>query len=154
MLAANVDPLALYGAVVASAGILLALGSLLWQMVTWQADRRTKVRVEISLGLITFGSRSQEAVFITVTNQSQHGVTIGSVGFEMQNGGGNWAVLPLAPNGSTIPGPVAARDSGTTWWLFSDLRAAHLDITKPLVARALLTGGERFLSKRKTLLKG
>lgn len=143
--------LAIYGAVVATVSIVLAIGSLVWQVYSWWHDRRTNVKVRLSYAFLKFASQLEDVVMITVLNHSHHPVRINSVGLEVQDSSGRWAVSQMIPSGASIPGTIAPRASAETWWLLDEVRQAGFDLYKPLVARANASTGDRFRSKRTTL---
>jgi len=142
----QLDGIALYGAVVGSISIL-------WQVYSWRRDHSTKIKVEVSLGALTFGPKVEKAVIITAVNDSRHPIRINSAGLETQDRSGNWAVKPLVPNGAGIPGTIQPNDSAQTWWFWEEFEEAGFDPHKPLVARVMAGNGQRFRSKRQPLFK-
>jgi hypothetical protein len=140
----NLDPIAVYGAVVAT----FALG---WQAYAWHRDRATNVEVKLGNALLTFGTDVREAALVTVVNRSRHAIRVDSLGLELQDGSGRTAFQPYAVPGATIPGTVPALDSGGTWWGFDELVEAGFDPYRPIVARVTLSTGERVRSKSTAL---
>ena len=143
--------LALYGAIVGTVSIVLGGGSLAWQIYSWRQDRRTRVAVRLANGFLG-GGAVQALLTITAVNYSAHPVTVNSVGLESQDGSKQWALLPMVP-GSTIPGVIKARDSGSTWVVVEDASRVGLDLFKPLIGRVDLSTGQTFQSKRTVLRK-
>ena len=147
------NQLAVYGAITATVAILLSGASLAWQVYSWRRERVTDIKVEVSLGFLTFGPQVEQAVFITASNRSEHAIRINSAGLGSQDGSGNWAIQPMAPNGATIPGTVQPHDSAQTWWLWEAFEAAGFDPHKPVVGRVVAGNGEKFRSKPRPLFK-
>jgi hypothetical protein len=144
------DGLALYGAVVGTAAILLSAAALGWQVYSWRRDRSTSVEVKLSNGFLTFGPRLEAAVMITAVNHSRHPVKINPAGLKRQDRSELWAIKTVVPSGAGLPGVVAPGDSADTWWFLGEIGGAGLDLYKPLIAR-VTTGTGSFESKPTTL---
>jgi hypothetical protein len=149
-----VDGLALYGAIVGSVSILLAGGSLGWQIYTWRRDRGTKVEVKLSNAILGLPIGPTEAVIITAINHSRHPIRINSTGLELQDGSRNWSILPYVQAGAGLPGTIQPNDSADTWWFLDDIKKVGIDLRKPLVAKVVAGNDQRFRSKPQTLRTG
>lgn len=147
----KVDGLALYGAVVGSVSILLAVVSLGWQIYSWRRERSTNIEVKVSNAILNLPAGPSEAVLITAINRSRHPIRINSAGLELQDGSGHWSIKPVIPNGAGVPGVIPPDDSADTWWFVEEVEQAKFDLYKPLVARVSAGNGMRFRSKPVTL---
>ena len=134
----NLDPLAAYGAVVAT-------GAVAWQVYTWRRDRETRVVVELGNAFIGIRDEPVEVALIKVTNLSAHKIRTHSAGLEMQDGSRNWLVQSSARG--DVPGVIESLDSAVTWWTIDEVKQAGFDLYKPVCARVSLATGQRFRSK-------
>ena len=99
------DVLAVYAAVVATAGIG-------WQAYTWWRDRTVKVAVDVSYG--TPVSSGEDLVFITVTNESTFPVSWTQAGMDLQDGTARFALVGLGDKvaaGFELPAVIPSLDS-------------------------------------------
>ena len=138
----SLDPLAAYGAVVAT-------GAIGWQVYAWRRDRETKVLVELGNAFIGIGGEPVEVALITVINLSAHKIRTNSAGLEMQDGSRNCLVQPSSRG--DVPGMIDSLDSAVTWWTIDEVKQAGFDLYKPIVARVNLSTGKRLRSKRRPL---
>lgn len=138
----SLDPLAAYGAVVAT-------GAVAWQVYAWRRDRETKVVVELGNAFIGIRDEPVEVALIRVTNLSGHKIRAHAAGLEMQDGSRNWLVQPSVRG--DVPGIIESLDSAVTWWTVDEVRQAGFDLYKPICARVNLADGQRFRSKATAL---
>jgi hypothetical protein len=137
------DIIAGYAAVVAT----VALG---WEIWSARQARRPQVEVRLYNALLTFiGADPPWAAQIEVRNRGDLPVRVTSVGFNVQDGSGQTVVITQMQPGATLPGDIRPRDSGFTYLLIEHM--APLDPTRPLVAWASLSTGERIYSRPVTL---
>ena len=140
------DMLAVYAAVVATAGIG-------WQAYTWWRDRTVKVAVDVSYG--TPVSSGEDLVFITVTKESTFPVSWTQAGMDLQDGTARFALVGLGDKvaaGFELPAVIPSLDSHRTAVEASKAVTWGFDLYRPVVAQVRLGRGGVFKSKPKTLL--
>jgi hypothetical protein len=141
-----IDGLAVYAAVVATAGIG-------WQAYTWRQDRAVMVTVEVGYGITSEGSA--DLVLVTLTNSSRFDVRWTQAGIDLQDGSKQFAMIGLGDKvarGFELPKVVKPRDSSETAIEAPTLKEWGVDLYRPLVAQARLGTGQVFKSRPKTLL--
>lgn len=137
---------AVYGAVVSTIALLVAGGSLAWQVHQWR--QRGEARADVSWCLGVVGPAPEHGLpepapvlSITVVNRDDVPVNVSMLGLVVQDGSGDqWVKFRPAP-WDTLPGRVAARDTGTQFITVADLEKDGFDLDKPIVAFASLSTG-------------
>jgi hypothetical protein len=130
---------------------LLAVTSLVWQLIGWQRRRRRRVEVEVRLGLPIYQQGGGDwSVFIEVFNQTDHPVRWVSAALELPDG--RRLYLLQQPPGGELPAVLQPHDSHQTWTRCRELEHGGLDLTDPVVAMAKLDTGEVLRSPRRRLV--
>ena len=139
--------------VLGALGVLLTAVGVGHQL--WKARRRKRpdVEVKISYALLNFPTGAVGAVLLEVLNHSDHPIRVAGVGFDLQDGSGRTLQLAAIPPGATIPGEIAAHDSGQTWIIAdSDVGEMPVDLFRPLVGWVRLSTNEKIRAKVRTLM--
>jgi hypothetical protein len=136
---------------IAIGATLLALLSLALQLRGALGRRSRTVRTEVRLGLPIYQQGGGEwAVFVEVSNDSQHPVRWVSAALEARDGRAMY--LLQQPAGGELPAVIGPRESHATWARCSDLERSGLDLGEPLAAVVKLASGETMRSKRRRLV--
>ena len=137
--------------VIALLAALLAVLSLGWQIGAALAGRRRqRIDVEARLGLPVYGQgRGRWAVFIEVTNGSDHPIRWVSAALELRDG----RVLYLMehPPGGELPSVIGPRDSHHTWVECDEVERQGVDLHEPIAAAAKIATGEVHRSRPRRL---
>jgi hypothetical protein len=133
-------------------GFVVAALSLGWQIRTAVIERQTRVRIALSRArLWPTGGVKDELLVFTAVNESSHPVRITKVGIDFEG----HAVPGMSsfwgweqPPGTTIPGLVAARDSGlaTTVLRVGDRYVAGIEPDGKIRGYVYTGDGSRFES--------
>jgi hypothetical protein len=130
---------------------LLAALSLGWQIGSALARRdRHRIDVEARLGLPVYGQgRGRWAVFIEVTNGSDHPIRWVSASLELRDG----RVLYLMeyPPGGELPAVIQPQDSHLTWVDCEEVERQGVDLHEPIAAAAKMATGEVYRSRPRRL---
>jgi len=103
--------------------------------------------------LLNFPTGAVGVVLLEVLNHSDHPIRVAGVGFDLQDGSGRTLQLAAIPPGATIPGEIAAHDSGQTWIIAdSDVGEMPVDLFRPLVGWVRLSTNEKIRAKVRTLM--
>lgn len=140
---------------VAIVAVVIATGSLLWQVFQWIHARRPHIEVEVQASFLVFGSDLVDAVTVKAINRSDHAVRVGSLGLYTQDGSGR-TIQPVFQEvpGATIPGVVASHDAGESYFELGELEShpqAPFDRYRPLSGWVTLATGETITSKPRTI---
>jgi hypothetical protein len=135
--------------IIAIVGAVTGVLALAWRIWEWFDARRP--RVSVTWGFGVWGGPTAprlQIVHITVVNKSDHRIRVEGFGFEVPDGSG--AKLALIENstlvGSTLPGLIAAHDSGTAY-VEIDLIQPRLNLTRRTQAYATTSAHGTFRSK-------
>lgn len=94
------DQLALCGAIIAAASLVISLLSFLVAYLTYRRDR-SNITVQISQGFLAYRtSLSEPVVFVTAMNTGRRTVTLNSAGLALSSGDNMAFIRPL---GDTLP---------------------------------------------------
>jgi hypothetical protein len=133
--------------VVAICGIGLACLVFGAQIVRLSLARRTRVKLEVTLGVLPQDGRPPtHTVIVTALNRGSHPVRVRSVGIDLQESSVGLAGFDSFPGG-TLPGVIQAHESGSVHLRLADLREKGIDVNAPIVGRVQLASGEIVLSK-------
>jgi hypothetical protein len=148
----NAQTLAAYATVL---GVLLVIAGGLWRWWTWRQEHRTLVSVKVAIGFLTFGPKLVDAVILTVFNNSSHPVRVTGVGLQANDGTKRQLVQITHEPGAGIPGTVAPRDQGQTWFKKAEIdNRGGIDVYRPVRGYAMLADRDRPIwSKRRALMK-
>jgi hypothetical protein len=139
------------GWIVAGYAAVVSTASLAWQVWSWHLARRNRVEVKVEAALLGLDDGEMvDAVSVEVVNRSDHAVRVTGVGLDLQDGSGHQMHQMHVPPGATLPGTVASRDSGSTFFLAEDIKQeAEIDIYGPIAGCVHLSTGETVKSKPK-----
>jgi hypothetical protein len=132
--------IAVYAAIVGTAGLV-------WQVTSWYLDRRTRVKVDIEIGVLV--PQGHDTVTVKAVNQSGHTVQVLNAYLLLQDGSGRRLTPMQVPPGATIPGTVEPHGVVSTYFLRDELPA--IDLYAALVAQVDTADGV-FESPPRTLL--
>ena len=137
--------------VIALLAALLAAVSLGWQIGAALAGRRRqRIEVEARLGLPVYGQgRGRWAVFIEVTNGSEHPIRWVSASLELRDG--RVLFLMESPPGGELPAVVQPHDSHHTWVDCEEVERQGVDLHEPIAAAAKMATGEVYRSRPRRL---
>lgn len=137
------------GWIVAGYAAIVSTASLAWQVWSWHLARSNRVTVVVKAALLTFDNGElADAVSVEVINRSDHAVRVTGVGLFLQDGSGRQMHQMEMPAGATLPGPVASRDSGSTFFLAEDIaKEAGIDVYGAITGWVHLSTGETIKSK-------
>jgi hypothetical protein len=137
------------GWVVAGYAAIVSTASLAWQVISWHLARRNRVKVAVKAALLGFDNGEMvDAVCVEVVNRSDHAVRVTGVGLFLQDGSGRQLHQIREPPGATIPGTVAAHDSGSTFFTVEDIEDS-VDVYEAITGWVQLATGEMVRSKPK-----
>jgi len=136
---------------VALAAALLAAASLGWQLgSTLARRRRDRVDVEVRLGLPVYSQGGGRwAIFIEVTNGSEHPVRWVSAALELRDG--RTLYLMDHPPGGELPAVIQPRDSHHTWVDCAEVERQGVDLRQPVTAALKMDTGEAYRSRARRL---
>ncbi len=130
--------------VVALIGLVLAILSLFWQIVSWLLGFVTRVKVKLAFGVVG-GPQPFTAVVVTAINKSAHPIRVAGVYVYRQDGSGErYALVPR--DWEKLPGVVQPRDAENGHFDYDKLREDGVDFTRPLVASVMLATEKEFRS--------
>jgi hypothetical protein len=137
--------------VVALLAALLAAISLGWQIGSALGGRRRdKIQVEARLGLpVYIQGRGRWAVFIEVTNGSDHPIRWVSASLELRDG--RTLYLMEHPPGGALPAVIQPQDSHHTWVDCEEVERQGVDLHEPIAGAAKLAAGEVYRSPPRRL---
>jgi hypothetical protein len=131
------DVIAGYAAIVATA----ALG---WEVSKEIRSRRLKIEVEVTSEFFSVDDKPSWWARIEVRNHSDRPIRVESVGFDFQADLVKAVMIKDQEPGMTVPGVIAAHDSGFARFPKDKLDRYGVDTTQPLAGWARLSTGERF----------
>lgn len=134
--------LAVYAAVTATAGIG-------WQVFTWHRSHGTRLTVSLTQAIAA--PNGDYYIGVVVTNKSEHLVNIIGAGFNLQDGSGRTLPIIEPTPMCSIPGKVAARDSGSAFLLGDAAASVGLDAYHPMVGWVDTGAHGRIKSRPQTL---
>jgi hypothetical protein len=136
--------------IVSAAAALLALVSLLWQLLGSRRKRR-RIEVDVRLGLPIYQQGGGSwAVFVEVLNHTDHPARWVSASLELSDG--RRLYLMQQPPGGELPAVLQPHDSHQTWAPCHELERAGLDLSDRVVAITKLDTGELLRSPRRRLV--
>jgi hypothetical protein len=136
--------------IVAAAAALLALVSLLWQVLATRR-KRGRIEVDVRLGLPIYQQGGGSwAVFVEVLNHTEHPVRWVSASLELSDG--RRLYLMQQPPGGELPAVLQPHDSHQTWAPCHELERAGLDLSEPVFATAKMDSGALLRSPRRRLI--
>jgi hypothetical protein len=137
--------------IIAAYAAVIATGGLSWEIYKWRRTHKTKVRVALRNALMPYGDIPR-AISVEAINDNDHAIRATSWGLEANDGSGDDMVIVMPMPGSTLPGKVAAHDSGSGYSDYEEIDASpKIDFKRPAVAFVNLASGERVRSKPTTL---
>jgi hypothetical protein len=130
---------------------LLAVASLAWQLGAGMTRRRRdRVHVEARLGLPVYSQGGGRwAIFIEVTNESDHPVRWVSASLELSDS--RTLYLMEHPPGGALPAVIGPNDSHHTWVDCAEVERQGVDLHEPVTAVAKMATGEVHRSARRRL---
>jgi hypothetical protein len=137
--------------VIALIAALLAAISLGWQLgAALGRRRRDRIEVEARLGLPVYSQgRGRWAVFIEVTNGSDHPIRWVSAALELRDG--RTLYLMDHPPGGELPAVIQPHDSHHTWVACDEVERQGVDLREPIAAAAKMATGEVYRSRPRRL---
>jgi hypothetical protein len=137
--------------VVAGAAAVLALASLVLQLLASRRRKTQRVEVDVRLGLPIYQQGGGSwAVFIEVLNRTDHPVRWISAALELADG--RRLYLMQQPPGGELPAVLQPHDSHQTWMSCQELERAGLDLSDAVFATAKLDTGEILRSPQRQLV--
>jgi hypothetical protein len=135
----------------ALAAALLAAASLGWQLGSVLGRRRRdRVEVDVRLGLPVYSQGGGRwAIFIEVTNGSEHPIRWVSASLELQDG--RTLYLMDHPPGGDLPAVIQPHDSHHTWVDCAEVERQGVDLRQPVAAAAKTATGEVYRSRSRRL---
>jgi hypothetical protein len=139
------------GWIVAGYAAIVSTASLAWQVISWRLARKNRVKVIVKAALLGLDNGEMvDAVSVEAINRSDHAIRVTGVGLYLQDGSGRQMHQMHTPPGGTLPGAVASRDSGSTYFLAEDIgQEGGIDIYGPITGWVHLSTGETVKSKPK-----
>jgi hypothetical protein len=136
---------------IALAAALLAAASLGWQLgAALGRRRRDRIEVEVRLGLPVYSQGGGRwAIFIEVTNGSEHPIRWVSASLEL--GDGRVLYLMDHPPGGELPSVIQPHDSHHTWVDCAEVERQGVDLRQPVAAAVKMASGEVWRSRAKRL---
>ena len=137
---------------IALVAALLAAASLGWQLgAALGRRRRDRIEVEVRLGLPVYSQGGGRwAVFIEVTNGSEHPIRWVSASLEL--GDGRTLYLMDHPPGGDLPAVIQPHDSHHTWVDCAEVERQGVDLHEPVAAVVKMAAGEMHRSARRRLV--
>lgn len=135
----------------ALAAALLAAASLGWQLgATLGRRRRDRIEVEARLGFPVYSrGGGRWAIFIEVTNGSEHPIRWVSASLEL--GDGRMLYLMDHPPGGELPAVIQPHDSHHTWVDCAEVERQGVDLRQPVAAAVKMASGEVWRSRTRRL---
>jgi hypothetical protein len=135
----------------ALAAALLAAASLGWQLgAALGRRRRDRIEVEVRLGLPVYSQGGGRwAIFIEVTNGSEHPIRWVSASLEL--GDGRMLYLMDHPPGGELPSVIQPHDSHHTWVDCAEVERQGVDLRQPVGAAVKMASGEVWHSRTRRL---
>jgi hypothetical protein len=130
---------------------LLAAASLGWQLGAALARRRRdQIDVDVRLGLPVYSQGGGRwAIFIEVTNGSEHPIRWVSASLELRDG--RTLYLMDHPAGGELPAVIQPHDSHHTWVDCAEVERQGVDLRQPIAAAVKLATGEVHRSRPRRL---
>lgn len=140
------------GVWLALAAALLAIASLAWQLRSALGGRRReRIHVEVRLGLPVYSQGGGRwAIFIEVTNESDHAVRWVSASLELHDS--RTLYLMDHPPAGGLPAVIQPGDSHHTWVDCAELERQGVDLHDPVTAVVKMATGEVHRSARRRLV--
>lgn len=136
--------------IIAAYAAVISTVAVAWQIYSWHRTHKTKVRVRLTNAFMTLPPT--RVIAVNASNDNDHAIRVTSWGLEANDGSGRQHVMVQPIAGSTLPGSIAAHDSGDGYEGWDELAGSPvIDFTRPVVAFVNLATGERFRSKPTTL---
>jgi hypothetical protein len=132
---------------VALVAALLAAASLGWQLgAALSRRRRDRIGVDVRLGLPVYSQGGGRwAIFIEVTNESDHPIRWISASLELRDGRALY--LMDHPPAGDLPAVIQPHDSHHTWVDCAEVERQGVDLRQPMAAAVKMATGEVFRSR-------
>ncbi|MGH2978377.1 MAG: hypothetical protein ACRDLQ_01910, partial [Solirubrobacterales bacterium] len=136
---------------VALAAALLAAASLGWQLGSALGRRRrNQIEVDVRLGLPVYSQGGGRwAIFIEVTNGSEHPIRWISASLELRDG--RTLYLMDHPPGGDLPAVIQPHDSHHTWVDCAEVERQGVDLHQTIAAAVKTATGEVYRSRPRRL---
>jgi hypothetical protein len=130
---------------------LLAAASLGWQLgAALGRRRRDRIDVDVRLGLPVYSQGGGRwAIFIEVTNGSEHPIRWVSASLELRDG--RTLYLMDHPPSGDLPVVIQPHDSHHTWVDCAEVERQGVDLRQPVAAAAKMATGEVYRSRLQRL---
>ncbi|WP_411277215.1 hypothetical protein [Gaiella sp.] len=131
------------------AGVAAACG-VGWRVYKHRYERRDHIRVTAKLGFV--GTGAELSVVVSAVNTDLRDVTISSVWLEAAGDDERTVVMFRPPLGSSLPGTIAGRAAGTTWFDVAHTESEGFAITAREIVGCIRTAADEEFRSAPTVI--